>query len=99
MSELTAPFFPVPTPVGGRISTTFDAQANIARLADPNGWSAHGRVESNRARYRDAVLDEIDSDFTLGQGRLNLPDVAAKLGGNPLSAKLALDLAGAGVHG
>ncbi len=95
LSELAAPFFPVPTPVGGRISTTFDAQGEVAHLEDPNAWTVHGRVESNRARYRDAVLDEIETGFALEHGQLTLPDLAAKLAGNPLNAKINLGLAGA----
>ncbi len=95
LSELAAPFFPVPTPVGGRLSASLDASGDLAHLQDPRAWSAHGRVESDQVRYRDAMLDAVATTFAIGGGRLSLPDLAAKLGGNPLRAKLALDMAGA----
>jgi translocation and assembly module TamB len=95
LSELAGPFFLPPTPVGGRLSTSFDASADAARLGDPRAWSAGGRIESEQARYLDAVLDSIATRFTIDQGRLTLPDLAARLDGNPLSATLSLDLAGA----
>ena len=95
VGELAAPFFPRPTPVGGRLSASFEANGDVAHLGDPRAWSVRGRVESDRLRYRDATLDAIATGFTIGAGRLSLPDLAAKLGGNPLNARLALDLAGA----
>ena len=95
LSELAAPFFPRPTPIGGRLSANFDADGDVAHLDDPRAWTVRGRVESDRVRYREATLDAIATRFAIEGGRLGLPDLSARLGGNPLNARLSLDLAGA----
>lgn len=95
LSELAAPFFPRPTPVGGRLSANFEADGDVAHLGDPRSWSVRGRIESEQIRYRNATLDTVATGFTVDGGRLDLPDLAARLGGNPLHASLSMDLSGA----
>ncbi len=94
IGEILAPYLPRPTPVAGRLTTTFDANADVANLGSARAWSASGRVESRQVSYQGSALDEISTRFTIEKGRVDLPDLAAKLGGHPLKARLKIDMEG-----
>ncbi len=92
--ELAAPFFPSPTPVGGRLSTSFDASADLATIGEARSWSARGRVESRQLSYKGSLLDAVATRFTIDRGKVELLDLAAALSGNPLKAKIAIEMDG-----
>ena len=93
LGELFAPVMPVPTPLSGELTLKVDVSGDLGKLSDPKSWSLDGRLESRRIKYQEAVLDEIVTDVHLKAGRIELPDLAAKLTGKPLKASAGLDLA------
>jgi translocation and assembly module TamB len=95
LGELAAPYTTRPTPVAGRLSTRFDASAEIGNLGSARAWSAKGRLESRQVSYQGAVLDAISTAFTIERGQIELPDLAAKLDGHPLKSHVKLDMDGA----
>jgi translocation and assembly module TamB len=93
VGELAAPALPRPTPLSGLLTAEAKVEADVAGLADPKAWSASGSLRSERITYRGTTLDALSTSFTLANGRLTLPDVAARLAGKPLKANLGLGLA------
>ena len=93
LGEVFAPFLPQPSPLGGEATVRFDASANLANLGDSKTWNLSGHIDSRRIKYQGAELDQVTSSFGVKQGRVDLPDFAAKLLGKPLQARLSAGLA------
>ncbi|SIO66682.1 translocation and assembly module TamB [Singulisphaera sp. GP187] len=92
LCELSAPFFPRPTPLGGLASMNVEAKSDLAKAGDPAAWTALGNAESVQIRYRGATLDRVALQFQLKEGRLDLPSLTAQMAGHPLTVKGELDL-------
>ncbi len=95
IGELLAPYLPRPTPLSGRLTAHFDAGAEVARLGEAAAWAVKGRVDSRQITYQGTTLDAIATTFVVEHGRATLPDLAARLGGQPLRGKVDLGLDGA----
>ena len=93
VGELAAPAFPKPTPVSGLLTFDLDATADLANPTDPKSWDVNGHLKSERIAYLKTTLDALSASFSLKQGHLDVPDLAARLSGKPLSGRLAADLA------
>ncbi|HEX8199881.1 MAG TPA: YdbH domain-containing protein, partial [Isosphaeraceae bacterium] len=93
VGELAAPALPQPTPLSGLVTVDVRADGSVATLADPKAWTASGHLESVRISYRQTTLDAVSTSVSLKEGRLDVPDLAAKLAGHPLTAKLTAELA------
>jgi len=93
VGELAAPALPRPTPLSGKLTLDVEAAADIARISDPKTWAAAGHARSERITYQGTTLDTFSTSFALKAGRLDVPDLAARLGGKPLAARLSADLA------
>ena len=91
--ELAAPYLPKPTPLTGHVSLDVDAAAEIATISDPKSWTASGHARSERITYQGTTLDAASTSFALKGGRVEIPDLAARLGGRPMAARLSADLA------
>ena len=85
LAELAAPFLPKPTPLTGTLSLDAKAEAAVASLGDPRSWQLDGRAESKGVTYRSATLNAFSTAFALKQGRLDVSDLKAQLGGRPLA--------------
>jgi translocation and assembly module TamB len=92
LTELAAPVLSDANQVGGFLTINAQAEANVSTLADPKTWALSGRLESERVRYQTASLDAISTRFSIEDGRLDLLELSAQLGGNPLRADLELGL-------
>ncbi len=93
VGELAAPALPHPSPLSGLVTFHLDASGQVAKLSDTSQWTASGRAESRKITYRGTVLDAFSSTFQLKNDHLEMPDMAATLGGQPLKAGIALGLA------
>ena len=89
LGELAAPVLPRPTPLAGALTFDARAEADVASLKDPKAWDASGHARSERVTYQGTTLDAASTSFRLKAGRLDLPDLAARLGGKPLAGRLS----------
>ncbi len=92
IAEILAPYFSQTSPVIGRLTTSFDASAEVSNLGNARAWFAKGKLSSKGIGYLGATLDSIDTDFAIDKGHVSLPDLDAKLGGHPLNADLRVDM-------
>jgi translocation and assembly module TamB len=92
LGELAAPVLPRPTPLAGLTSMNIQAESDLAAARHPEAWSVSGDARSVQIRYRDAALDGVSVQFTLKDGKLDIPALSAQLDGQPLNARLNLDL-------
>ncbi len=92
VGELAAPALPKPTPLSGLLTFDLDAKVDTANPADPRAWDVSGHAHSQRITYQKSTLDKLSTSFSMKDGHLSVPDLAARLAGKPLSAHLAADL-------
>ena len=92
LGELSAPVLPRPTPLSGRATLEFAADADLGRAADPAAWTVTGTVRSRAIKYHSAALDGVAARVALKGGRLDVDELTATLRGRPLAARLGLDL-------
>lgn len=92
LGELAAPALPRPTPLSGLATLSVVASVDLAAAQDPGAWTASGTARSRAIHYRDAELDAVAVTFDLKGGRLEVPELTARLRNRPLSARVGLDL-------
>ena len=92
LGELLAPVLPRPTPVAGLVSLDVKAESAIDSLTDPRAWKAGGRLDGAHITHGTATLDSLSARFSLDGGTLAIPELAAKLAGRPLEARLHAQL-------
>ncbi|WZO98920.1 AsmA-like C-terminal region-containing protein [Isosphaeraceae bacterium EP7] len=93
IGELLAPWLPRPTPISGAVSARAEFEAPVDRLKELKAWVGNGRLETEEVRYRGATLDAAVARFSLADGVLDMPELAGRLAGKPLAARLNLNLA------
>ncbi len=93
LGELFAPFLPHPTPLSGEVTLQVDASGDLAKINDSKTWALQGHVDSRRIKYQDAVLDQVTSKVVVKEGRVELPEFAARLLGKPLIARARVEIA------
>lgn len=92
MGELAAPALPRPTPLSGLATLAIDASADLGAARDPAAWTLTGTARSRQIRYRGAELDAVATRFALRSGRLEVPELTARLRDRPLAARGGLEL-------
>lgn len=92
IGELGAPALPRPTPLSGLATLTVDASADLSAARDPAAWTVSGTAQSRQIRYREAALDAVAFGFGLKNGRLDVPELTARLRDRPLSARVGIDV-------
>jgi translocation and assembly module TamB len=92
LGELVAPVLPRPTPLSGLVTIRSEATADLKTARDPEAWTASGEVTSRQLRSPDAQLDQVAVRFTLKRGRLEVPELTARLQDRPLAARFGVDL-------
>jgi len=93
LGEIFAPVLPTPTPLAGDATLQITASADLSKVQDSKTWSLRGQVDSRRIKYEDAVLDQVTSTIRVENGRVTVPDFAARLLGKPLNARGNLEIA------
>jgi translocation and assembly module TamB len=68
------------------------AESDLGAARNPEAWTVSGEARSIRIRYQDASLDGVSARFHLKDGKLDVPALAAQLGGQPLNARLNVGL-------
>lgn len=92
LGELGAPFLPRPTPLSGLATMRVNASGDLNHATDPASWTVTGTGRSRRIRSLGATLDALALTFGLKAGRLDVPELTARLGDRPLSARVNLDV-------
>ncbi len=93
LGELAAPALPKPTPLSGLVTVDAQAEADVARLAEPDAWKASATLQSEKITYRQTTLDAVSAKLALAEGRLDVSDLEATLSGQPLNGNVGINLA------
>jgi translocation and assembly module TamB len=93
LGEVLAPVLPRPTPVTGEATIEAEAEGRFDNLTDTNAWHAHGQVRNGTMVAQGIAFEKISTGFTLANGRLELPDIDARLAGQPMRAGMHVELA------
>ena len=88
VGELAAPALPKPTPLSGLLTFALDAKGDLDHASDPKSWDVSGHASSERITYQNTTLDALSTTFSLKNGQLDVPDLAARLAGKPLTGRL-----------
>lgn len=94
VGSLVGRYLPPGSPaILGLVDLQVRADGDAQRLGEAAAWTVGGSLKSGHLAYGGFAFEALSSRFALENERLDLPDLAATLKGNPFRARLGLGLA------